>query len=180
MRGRAAELLTMGNLTPPFNNGLQVHQTRDRLLITLPGLSRWKVLSIGSLAGIAFIFIGQIFMPLVAIASGQVFLYSLLIILLTAGCLYWEYLPVYIEFKREQFSVYKFPANALVTMVSGRTEEIQDIFHTLKTFQASKTSHEKRVMIIQTHGGEASFGKGLSWEECTWLVRVIQDWLDCL
>ncbi len=180
MRGRAAELLTMGNLTPPFNNGLQVHQTCDRLLITIPGLSLWQSLSIGILTGIALIFVGPIFLPLFGVASGQVFSYSLPIILLAAGCLYWGYLPVYIEFKRDQFLIYKFPANALVTMVSGRTSEIQDIFHTLKTFQAGKTSQEKRVMVIQTYGGEECFGKGLSWDECVWLVRVIQDWLNCL
>lgn len=64
MRGRAAELLTMGNLTPPFNNGLQVHQTCDRLLITIPGLSLWKALWIGLLAGIVLIFLlDQFFCP---------------------------------------------------------------------------------------------------------------------
>ena len=171
---------TIGTLTPFFGSRIEVNQTRDRLLIKIPGPSLWQLLLLVPI-GIALIFVGQMFIPLTDfIPSGQILFFCFPIALLIVAWIYWEFLPAYVQFERGRFLLYKSPWGSPIGMMNGRTHEIQDIFHTLKMFRAGKSSYEKRVVVIQTYGDEVCFGKGLSWDECTWLVGVIQEWLTCL
>jgi serine/threonine protein kinase len=166
-------------LPPPYKTRIEVQQTADQLLIKIPGANVGQLFLLVPIAIILLLVFGQIFFALILTVTNipLVLLFGLLITALIAGSTYWEILPTYVELQRSRFCIYKLPFGSPVVTVNGVTGNIQDVFHTLKTFRNGKSSDEKRVVIIQTYGGEDHFGKGLNWEECSWLVNVIQDWL---
>jgi hypothetical protein len=95
-----------------------------------------------------------------------------------AGMIYWEFLPTFIQFEQNHFRIYKCPVNTIFSLSQGSVGTIENVFHTLKTFGSGKHRYDRRVIIIQTNLGEDWFGKGLSWAECSWLVDMIQAWLE--
>jgi hypothetical protein len=105
-------------------------------------------------------------------------LFFLLIVLAISGSVYWEFLPTFVQFNRSQFSIYKRCFGFTMTTITDSTAEIEDVFYTMKTFRNGKTTYETRVVTIQTYRGEYFFAKGMSRNECSWLVNAIQYWLD--
>jgi serine/threonine protein kinase len=165
--------------TPPYDSRIEVQQTPDLLLFKLPGGSPWQLLALVPIGLAVYVFGREmiVYMLSIGAVSGQFLFFVALIVFLIAAFTYWDLLPFFVELDRSRYSIYKRPFGSPVAMVNGATGEIQDVFHTLKTFRNGKTTYDRRVVIIQTYRGEDYFAKGLSWEECDWLVDVLQDWL---
>lgn len=166
-------------IVPHFDTRIQLHQTVDELLIQVPGANPWNLLYlIPVVIGLAII--SQPWIPLVATASWQfsnILVFVLPIVLLIGGGVYWDFLPTFVRFTQEKFSIYKSPFGLPMVMFQGSTGEINNIFHSLRTFDGGKRTYEQRVVTIQTYSTENFFAKGFSWDECNWLVEVIKAWL---
>jgi hypothetical protein len=90
---------------------------------------------------------------------------------------YGRLLPTVVHFDRQQFSISKRLFNWILPLDNGSTTTIAAVSQALKLFQSGSTSQEEPVVILQTSDGERLFGRGLSQEECAWVVDVIQQWL---
>lgn len=163
----------------PFNTQIELQQSTHSLLIAIPGTTAWSLLLLIPIS-IALVVVGRMLLPILTFLSpGPIaFLFFSVIVLGIVWTTYWELLPTCIQFDRDQFLIYKSPFGVAMSMSSGSTTAIQNVFHTLKTFGSGKNTYEKRVVILQSGDGEEYFGQGLSWDECSWLVDVIKDWLE--
>ncbi|MGI0490056.1 serine/threonine protein kinase [Pantanalinema rosaneae CENA516] len=56
--------------------------------------------------------------------------------------------------------------------------DIQNIIHHDLQFREGKSTITRRVVTIQTIDDDLSFAKGLSREECAWVVQEMNHWLD--
>lgn len=174
--------LTRGRLRPPsFKTRIQLHQTDDNLLIKVPSISinPWElVLLVPIVFGV--LFISPMFVPFIALMSfpWESILFMGVIFLVFTLSIYWILLPTFVQFNAGEFSIYKKYFGTNIKIANGSTADIHDVFHTLKTFWQGKQVYTQRVVIIQTNYREYYFGNRLSWEECTWLVDVIQYWLN--
>lgn len=165
------------SLTPPYNSRIELNQTADELLITIPGASLWNLLMLIPIA-IALIGLVPIVTHTIAALMTIKFthiLFFLLILLAISGGVYWEFLPTFVQFNRSQFWIYKRRFGFTMTTIRGSTVDIEDVFHTMKMVQNGK---EKRVVTIQTNRREYFLAEGMSRDECSWLVNAIQYWLD--
>lgn len=171
---------TRGRLRPPsFNTKIQFHQTDDDLLIKVPNIiNPWELVLLVPIV-IGIVFMGQIFIPFIVSMTFQLeyILFIPVIFLFFALSLYWGLLPTFVEFSGGIFSIYKKPFGTKIQMAHGSQAAVHDVFHTLKTFRSGKHTYTQRVIILQTNYREYYFGNKLNWEECTWLVDVIQYWL---
>ncbi|MBD1920319.1 serine/threonine protein kinase [Microcoleus sp. FACHB-831] len=169
------------SLTPAYNSAIELHQTADELLITIPGTSLWTLLMLIPIA-IALIVLGQMVMPaivLMTIESAYILFFLVLVIVLAiSAAVYWELLPTFVKLDRAEFSLYKRPFGFTVTTILCSKADIEDVFHTMKTFRTGKTTYDKRVVTIQTNRREYFFAIGLSKYDCSWLVKAIKYWLD--
>lgn len=174
---------TRGRLRPPsFNTRIKFHQTEDDLWIKVPNISinPWELLLFIPFVIIGILFITEIFSPIfiLSLLKLEILLVFALIISFVSLSVYWNLLPIFVQFSSGIFSIYKMPFGTKVQIKNGSTTEIHDVFHTLKTFRFGQQSHTQRVVVIQTNSREYYFGNRLNWEECTWLVDVIQYWLN--
>ncbi|MBD1929395.1 serine/threonine protein kinase [Trichocoleus sp. FACHB-90] len=164
------------SLTPPYNSRIELNQTADELLITIPGASLWNLLMLIPIA-IALI----AFVPIVTYTTAVIpiefryILFFLLIVITISGSVSWEFLPTFVQFNRSQFSIYQRRFGFTRTRIRGSTADIEDVFHTMKTVRNGK---EKRVVTIQTNRREYFLPEGMSRDECSWLANAIQYWLD--
>ncbi len=167
----------MRSLQPPLDTRLEVYQTPDELTIKIPGSSSWELLLLLPPLGIVLVALGQV-LPFPSALT--VDLGMLVLFLGIAGSVvsltYWNFLPTLVHFDRQRFSISKRLFQIGVPLSSGPTVAIAKVFHTLKMFSHGKTACEERVVMLQTATGEEFFGRGLSHEECSWLVDVIQQW----
>lgn len=167
------------SLQPPCDTSIEVYQSSDDLTIKVPGTSSWALLMLLPL-GIVLVALGQILMPYLSMI--RIDLGVIILFLMITGAIvvfaYWEFLPTFIHFDRSQFSMYKCPFGRILSLSSGSTAEIEKVFHTMRAFRSGKTVREERVVMLQTSTGEEFFGRGVSWEEGSWLVDVIEQWLD--
>ncbi len=168
------------SLTPPYNSRIELNQTADELLITIPGASLWNLLMLIPIAIALIVFVPIVTHTIAALLTIEFthILFFLLIVLAIGGGVSWEFFPTFVQFNRSQFSIYKRRFGFTMTMISGSTADIEDVFHTMKTFRNGKSTCDKRVVTIQTYRGEYFFAKGMSRNECSWLVNAIQYWLD--
>jgi serine/threonine protein kinase len=152
-------------------SGIELSKTEDELLIQIPALRESYVFFLLILMGSIGTFLSLGFLPgflLILVPAFTPFLVS-----------HWYLIsPTYVEFNQNEFVAYKKFSKWTLPVFNGKTGEIEDIFHTLKTFQSGRDSHEKRVIVIQTKAQEHYFGEDLSREECTWLTKEIKDWLN--
>ncbi|MBD2461396.1 serine/threonine protein kinase [Oscillatoria sp. FACHB-1407] len=166
---------TVVSLTSPSFTQIQIHHAPDRLLIQTPGANRWSLLLLIPI-GIILLIILRAVLPVITITVSGAGLFSLFL-LLFALSIFWEFLPTFIDFQQDRFIIYKRPFNFTIQTTNQPIADIQDVFHTLKTFRSGKRTYEKRVVVVQTSYNETYFAKGFSWDECNWLVEVIQQWL---
>jgi serine/threonine protein kinase len=162
----------------PLGTGVELHQDNESLLIKVSNFRPWDWLLVILLAIVALFVLPAI--PLVtAVLSfrADFWIFALLISFLIGLFTYWGVLPTFVQFTQDSFSIYKLPFGVSISIVRGSIGEIHDVFHTLKTFRSGKHTYTKRVVILQTPSGEHYFGDRLSWEECSWLVQIIQDWI---
>lgn len=163
------------SLAPPLDTNIQVYQTPEHLTIKLPGTGSWELLLLLPPMGIGLVALGQV-LPYPSVDLGMIGLF-LAIAGSMVGRTYWKFLPTVIDFDRQQFLIRKRLLGTEISLGSGSTATIENVFHTLKPFRQSRNTLEERVVILQTASGETLFGRGLSEEECSWLVDVIQRWL---
>jgi serine/threonine protein kinase len=169
---------TERSLTPPLGSRLQAQETADELLITVPGESLWTLLTLIPI-GFVLVLMGELYLvDLTIVMGGWPLAIAAAVVALIAWTTYQALLPTFVVFRKDKFSVYKLPFGLMSSSVDGSTAEIQNVFHTLKSFSSGKSHSEKRVVMIQTHNKEDYFGVGLSWDECSWLVAVTKDWLN--
>lgn len=152
-------------------SGIELSKTEDELLIQIPALRESYVFFLLILMGSIGTFLSLGFLPgflLILVPAFTPLLVS-----------HWYLIsPTYVEFNQGQFAAYKKLSQWTLPVFRGKTEEIEDIFHTVKTFQSGRDSHEKRVIVIQTKNQEHYFGENLSRDECTWLTKEIKHWLN--
>ncbi|HIK15591.1 MAG TPA: serine/threonine protein kinase [Leptolyngbyaceae cyanobacterium M33_DOE_097] len=163
----------------PTGADIQVQQSPDHLLIRLPGAGLWQLLFFIPIAIVLIIF-GQQFssiLPAFLASFPAAPLVVLLVVVLLTAMTYWEFLPTFAEFDRGRYYIYKRPFGWLISIDTGPTSAIEDVFQTLKTFGSGKSRYRARVVVLQTGQVEVCLGKGLNEENCRWLVRVIQTWL---
>lgn len=172
------EMIETRSFVAPTGTAITVQQSPENLLITIPGASRWQLLWFMPI-GMALTTIGYQLSPILAdlTASFPVVPLALLIIALIAAIIYWGFLPTLVEFNRQRFCIYKRPFGWLIAIDTGVTDAIEDIFQTLKSFSSGRSRYEDRVVVLQMGRAEIFVGKGLSEENCRWLVRVLQGWL---
>ncbi|NES25004.1 MAG: hypothetical protein F6K41_40370, partial [Symploca sp. SIO3E6] len=166
-----------GRLRPPsFNTRIKLHQTDDKLLIEIPNIiiNFWTLVLLGLIVIGPMLFIGPLFFPLMV----QDILFIAVIFLFFGLYIYWESLPTFVEFSAGKFSIYTILFEKKIHSDRGSISKINDVFHTEKTFRSGKNTYTQRVVILQTSDYEYYFGNGLNWQECNWLVNVIQYWLN--
>lgn len=151
-------------------------QSHQMLLIKIPA-NRLQLLALIPLA-ILLVYVGHIVTPyyIWGMVNPSVLLFVGLILVALLLFAYWETLPTFIQFESDYFFIYKRPFKQPFELTHGAVCHIEDVYHTLKTVRTGKSSVEQRVVVIQTEFGEDFFGAGLSWDECRWLVNVIQIW----
>ena len=168
-----------GRLRPPsFNTRIKLHQTDEQLLIEIPSfrINLWELALLGP---IAIVIISQfVFFLASIIFKLEYILFIAVIFLFIVLSTYWRLLPTFVEFSARKFSIYKIIFGKKIHSARGSISEINDVFHTQKTFRSGKNTYSQRVVILQTTYYEYYFGKGLNWQECNWLVNVIQYWLN--
>lgn len=175
---KALTILQPQLLRPPENTRVTIHRSAQALVIKIPSnhrSERFTVIPVVMVLGL----MGQSAVPLLGMLAEPVKLLILaLVVVVIGGVLYWEFLPTFVQFERTNFFIYKCPAKTTFELSHGSIQHIESVFHTVKTLNRSGHHHdEQRVVVIQTSFGEDCIGAGLSWEECRWLVDVIQDWL---
>jgi serine/threonine protein kinase len=172
------DIIETRSFVAPTGTEITVQQSPEELLITIPGASRWQLLWLIPI-GIALAMVGQMLSSVLAdlIAAFPVLPFALLIIVLMAGMIYWEFLPTFVQFNRQKFRIYKRPFGGLISIHTGETYAIADVFQTTKTFGSGKNRYEARVVVLQLGRVEIYLGKGLGEENCCWLVWVLQRWL---
>lgn len=166
------------SLEPPLDTDIEVYQAPEELTVKIPGTGSWELLLLLPPIGIVLIALGQVlpYPSVLAIDLGMIGLF-LAIAGSMVGRTYWRFLPTVIYFDRQQFSVCKRLLGTELSLRSGSTATIEDVFHTVKTFRSGSNTPEEPVIILQTSDGEKLLGRGLSSEEGSWLVSVIQRWL---
>lgn len=166
-------------INPAVNSRIQVYQEKDRLSIQIPGTSLWHLFLLVPIGIFLFAIFQNLFSPLLylTLLDWRVIFFGGLLLLLIAFFTYWEFLSTFVEFEGGYCIIYKRPFNFTLTIDTIAIASIRDVFHTLKAFRSGKRTYETRVIMIQTGSSESFFGKGLNWEDCDWLVRVIQRWL---
>jgi serine/threonine protein kinase len=173
------------SLRPPQNTQVIVQQSNQELCITLPGMDFKQQLI--RLIGLIIMFLGMSYVPFAMLI--HLFSFSLLVGLgILAFSLFVVYTsfvtirrsssPTFIHFKSNKFFIYRNIFSKTSILDHGLITDIEDVFHTLKTVSSGRSRYESRVVVIQTSSGEACFGWDLSYEECSWLVDVIRNWLD--
>lgn len=178
LRERSLAHNTERSLTPPLGSRLQVQESANELLITVPGESLWTLLTLIPI-GFVLVLMAEVYLGNLIIAfGGWPLAIAVAVVALIGWTTYWALLPTFVVFKKDKFSIYKLPFGLMNSSVDGSTAEIQNVFHTLKSFSSGKSHSERRVVMIQTYNKEDYFGVGLSWDECNWLVAVTKDWLN--
>jgi len=164
-----------GRLRPPsFNTRIKLHQTDDDLLIEIPKIgNRWQLVPF-ALIVIGFMF----FIASIAFQWEHIIIFIPIFFFCEVLPTYWYLLTTFVEFSAGKFSIYKMLFGNKIYIARGSISEINDVFHTQKTFRSGKNTYSKRVVILQTTSYDYYFGKGLDWQECDWLVNVIQYWLN--
>jgi serine/threonine protein kinase len=172
------EMIETRSFVAPTGADITVQQSPEHLLITIPGTNRRQLLMLVPIA-IALMVVGRIFSPVLPalIAMPAVVFFALLIVLLICAMVYWEFLPTFVEFDRQNFSIYKCPFGRLISIDTAPTHAIEDIFQTMKTFGSGKHRYDARVVVLQVGRAEIFIGKGLGEENCRWLVRILERWL---
>jgi serine/threonine protein kinase len=167
------------SLQPPLDTRLEVDQTPDELTIKIPGSSSWELLLLLPPLGIVLVALGQVlpFPSALTVDLGMLVLF-LGIAGLVVSLTYWKFLPTIVHFDRQQFSISKQLFGRKVSLVSGSTTTIQEITSTQKTFHSGSNAQAEWVVMLSDPSGAEFFIRGLSQEECGWLVEVIQQWLD--
>lgn len=175
---RSQEIIETKSFTAPNGAYITVEQSPEHLLITIPGPSLWQLLLLIPIA-IALTILGVMFAPALTylMAYHPVIPFAILLSVLLAAIVYWEFLPTFAEFNRQEYCIYKRPLGRLISIDVGQTHLIGDVFQTMKTFGSGKNRYEARVVVLQVGRAEVFLGKGLSDENCYWLVRVLQRWL---
>lgn len=177
LRERSLTRTTERSLTPPLGSRLQVEETKDELLIKIPGESLWTLLTLIPI-GFVLVLMAELYLgELIITFGGLPLAITVAVVSLIAWTTYQALLPTFVVFRKDKFLVYKLPFGLMSSSVNGSTAEIQNVFHTLKSFSSGRSHSEKRVVMIQTHNKEDYFGAGLSWDECNWLVAITKDWL---
>lgn len=172
------ETIETRSFVSPTGVEITAQQSPEDLLITIPGASRWQLLWLVPI-GIALTLIGQQLSPVLVdlMAAFPVVPFALLIIVLIAAMIYWEFLPTFAQFDRQKFCIYKRPFGWLMSIDTGPTYAIKDVFQTTKTFGSGKNRYETRVVVLQMGRAEIFLGRGLGEENCCWLVWILQRWL---
>lgn len=167
------------SLVPPVNTRVKVTRSPQELLLKIPGGTNWQPLTAIALV-IASLIVGRyIIVSILQLLGTPTLLLPLLVPLLVVGvAFYWESRPTFVHFQGDRFTIYKQVGQTAINLGQGAIPQIANVFHTLKTIGHGRNRDERRVVVIQTGFSEEVFGINLSWEECAWLVAVIQDWLE--
>ncbi len=166
------------SLAPPVNTRVEVTRSPQELLLQIPGGPDWPSPLVLTVI-IASLIVGRyVVVSLLQLLGTPTLLLPLLVPLLVVGvALYWDSRPTVVHFQGDRFTIYKQVGQTTINLGQGAIPHIANVFHTLKTIGHGKNRYERRVVVIQTGFSEEVFGINLSWEECAWLVDVIQAWL---
>ena len=172
-------------LAPPLKTRVTVTQTPQTLKIKLPPPKENGYV----LAGISIFFgflltlpliYGVSFSTVISIVAHVLYaawIPTLLLVIFVVTALWQMLSDVYVQFDHTEFIIYRRFLERPWVIAQGNIHDIQNVFHTIKTVKTGRHSSNQRFLVVQTSTGEDAFGAGLKWEECDWLVGLIQKWV---
>lgn len=159
----------------PMYSKVELQMSHAELVVKIPGDARAIY---GAIAGLGLIGLGL----LLSIASRfpvvPLFIFGIILLVAsvsasaaTLAILTRQKFTLMREIQLPFYSSVNYLGNCSLTA-------IQAIIHHDLQFREGKSTVTRRVVTIQTRDDDISFARGLSREECAWIVQEMNDWLD--